>query len=178
MISAWLRIPMAWPLSVIGALDLLAVRYFVSAGVRRIRRFGISGPTRPQWWIEVAALDWMLLMGCGCFLAVHSNAALAGGWQKWLVTIAFASARFLVPAFFVLAVTSYLFALLRGKRVRGSSLELVNFFFWTVAGICLSTWAIPDHPALGGWVAASAAVVGVGAACLAGVLEVKRRFQS
>jgi hypothetical protein len=177
MASAALRIPMTWPLSVIGALDLVATRHFAWTGVRRVLRLGITGPTRPRWWIELAALDFTLLMCCGCFVAVHGNAALLGGWQMWPVTVAFSSSKYLVVAFLVLSTAAYLLGLIQGKRAQGRSLELMNFFFWTIVGIWLAIWIIPDHRALGGWVAEAAAVAGVGAACLAGALEAKRRFR-
>jgi hypothetical protein len=125
---------------------------------------------RPRWWIEVAAIDWTLIMSCGCFVAVHR--------KNWLVELAFTGTTYLLPAFFVFAIAGYLLGLLRGKSVRGSSLELVNFFFWMIVGIWVSNWAILGHPALGGWLAASAALVGVGAACLAGTLEIRRRVRS
>jgi hypothetical protein len=170
MAGAWLGLPIAWAISVIGVLDLLATAYFVSTGIRRVWRLGVAGPMRPRWWIEIAAIDWTLIMSCGCFVAVHR--------KNWLVELAFTGTTYLLPAFFVFAIAGYLLGLLRGKSVRGSSLELVNFFFWMIVGIWVSIWAIPGHPALGGWLAASAGLVGIGAASLAGVLEIRRRVRS
>ncbi len=67
MAFAALGLPMAWPLAVVGALDLGVTFHFVRWSLPRIRRLGMLGPTRARWWIETAALDWTLCISIGVF---------------------------------------------------------------------------------------------------------------
>ncbi|HVV99869.1 MAG TPA: hypothetical protein VHB77_05995 [Planctomycetaceae bacterium] len=175
MVGLSLRIPLALPLGIVGALDLLATRHFVGIGCRRLRRLGFRGPTRGRWWFEVAALAWTLLMSCACLVAVHHRAALQGGWQQGMVEFAFTCAKCLGPAFLGLAITGYFLGLLRGIRIRGRSMELVNFFFWMIVGVGFLMWAVPQVP---GWFAAAVGLVGIVVACLATLLEIHRRSQT
>jgi hypothetical protein len=176
LLGAVLRLPLAVPLGIVGALDLLATRHFVGIGCRRLKQLGFMGPTRARWWFEVAAIIWSLMMSCGCFVVVHHKAALLGGWQQGLVELAFTCTKQLAPAFIVLAITGYFVGLARGTRVSGRALELVNFFFWMIASIGFAMWAIPQVPALAGWIPAAVGIVGVAVACLAGALEIRRRL--
>ncbi len=172
-----LGMPLAWPLSIIGVIDLFVTLHFIRGFVGRIWRLGILGPTRARWWIEIAALDWTLCMSCGVFFITHGNPALAlPAWQQAFADLAFAGMGHLFPPFLAFTVVGFLLGLTRGKRIRGRSLELVNFFFWLMVVIQASLLLVPEHPALSELVAPALAVLGVVALCAAGVVAATQRI--
>ena len=169
--------PMAWPLPVIGAIDLLATQYFVRRSLRQIRKLGLLGPTRARWWIEVAALDWTFCISTGLFAVTHVNpAAVLPGWQNALITVGLDCAEYLFFAFLVLTPVGFFVGLIQGKRIRGRSLELVNWFFWSIVVILASCLLVPEHRVMTKWVAPTLLVLSVIVLCGAGVVALKQRM--
>lgn len=177
MIAAFeLRVPIVWPLALIGAVDLVAVQHFVRGASRRIRMLGIPGPTRARWWIEAAALSWTLCMGCGVLAVTHGHhAAPLPAWQGALLAVAWNCAGYMFVAFLVLTIVGFLLGMIQGKRIRGRSLELVSWFFWSIVIIGGGFVAIPEAQALTKWIAPTLALVSIVPLIVAGVLWIRQR---
>ena len=170
-------LPMAWPLTIIGTIDLVATQHFVRGSLRRIRRLGIRGPTRARWWIEVAALDWTLCISGGVFAFTHGNPAAAlPAWQQAFVAFALGCAAHLFFPFLALAVVGFLLGFVQGRRIRGRSLELVTWFFWWIVVIVGSCLLVPQHPALTTLVAPALALLSAVVLCAAALVAVKQRI--
>lgn len=166
-----------WPVLVISAIDLFVTVHLVQRIVRRIGRLGTSGPSRARWWFELAALDWTLLVSAGLFWIAHGKfAAALPAWQQLFLAVAAECAEYLYIPFFVFAAIGIFLGLAQRKRLRGNSLELVNFFFWMLLVIHGSLLMIPEHPAVGTWIAATFAVIGLAALFLACVIGVQHRL--
>jgi len=170
-------VPVAWPLTIIGTLDLLVTQHFVRRSVRRIWRLGWLGPTRARWWIELSALNWTLCMSGGVCALTHGKAAAAlPAWQQAFVAFAMHCTTGLFFSFFALTILGFAIGLLQGKRIRGRSLELVNWFFWSIVMIVAACLLVPEDPALTTWVAPALLVLSVVVLCAVGVLAVRQRI--
>jgi len=178
MIAAFeLGLPMAWPLTIIGVIDLLVTQHFARRSLRRIRRLGMLGPTRGRWWIELAALDWTLCISGGIFALTHGHPAAAlPAWQRAFVNFAWDCAAHLFYPFLALPVVGFLLGMVQGGRIRGRSLELVNWFFWSIAVIGASLLLIPENPVLTTWVAPALAILSACMLCAAGVIALRQRL--
>ena len=156
-------LPMAWPLAVVGCLDLFAAHHFLRWSVPRICRLGPLGPIRARWWIEAAAFDLTLCVSLGVF-----------GISRAL-PIVMEPAKYLLFLFFVLAVVGFALGVVQGKRIRGRALELVAWFFWTPVVIVGAMLLIPDNPAFANWGAPVFAVLSVVVLLGAGVVVIMNR---
>jgi hypothetical protein len=172
-----LGVPTAWPFTIIGSLDLLATQHFARASLRRIRRLGWLAPRRARWWIELAALDWTLCMSTAVFALTHGQAAAAlPAWLQVVVAVAgYCAPRLFVP-FLALSILGFGVGLIQGQRIRGRSLELVTWFFWSIAVILGACLLVPEAPVLVDWVAPALAVLSAVALFAGGVVAVRQRL--
>jgi hypothetical protein len=165
-----------WPLALIGAVDLVATQHFVRGASHRIWMLGMLGPTRARWWIEAAALSWTLCMSCGVFGITQGN--LGGpqlAWQGAFLAVARDCVEGLFVAFIASTVVGFLLGVVQGKRIRGRSLELVCWFFWSIVVIGACLVAVPEHQVLTQWIAPMLALVSVVVLCMAWILAIRRR---
>jgi hypothetical protein len=172
-----LGVPTAWPFTIIGSLDLLATQHFARTSFRRIRRLRCLAPARARWWIELAALDWTLCMSTGVFALTHGQAAAAPpAWQQDVVAVAGYCAAGLFVPFLALTVLGFAVGLIQRQRIRGRSLELVTWFFWSIVVIVGACRLVPEAPVLVDWVAPGLAVLSAVALSAAGVVAVGQRL--
>jgi hypothetical protein len=163
----------AWALPVFSGINVLISRRLAAQSLRRASRFGIYGPLRARWWIELAAVD-LLLVFCLFLFAVSNGAGAAlPPWQKAVADFAFRATRVLGPPFLLLTVAGYIVGLAGKQRVTGRSLEMVNFIFWTLAGIAASF----QLPPVAHWIAPAVGVVGGTALVLAGGMAVIEKWK-
>jgi hypothetical protein len=132
---------------------------------------GWFAPTRGRWWIELAALDWTLCIAGGSFWIVKGAALGGPGWGNAVLLVAGYLTGWTFCAFFPLTIAGYIVGLIRGRRLAGSSLETVNFFFWMLIAVFLMQRAPPLAP----WFGPAMASVAVCAAILAGILAIHAR---
>lgn len=166
---AWLEIGIgvAWGVCLISTLDVILTQHFVRRAIRQIRRLGVFGPTRARWWIELSALVWTLCFSCEVFFLAQASGLALQPWPALVLDVVMACGKFLFFAFLVLTVVSFLLGLVQGKRIRGRSLELVSYFFWTIVVIGAAIFCIPDNPDLGNVIAPICAVLGIAALVIA-----------
>ena len=124
------------------AVFVLLKAHLLLSGLRIISKMGIRGPLRARWWIEVAALDWTLLMACIAFgLCWPFGPSALDFLLNWGPACLFC-------LFFPLTLIGYLLGLAQRRRIRCYSLELVNFFFWCMAGSYVAMMLL-DMPMIG-----------------------------
>jgi hypothetical protein len=170
MTAANFRLPFGLVFSVAAAVGLLIAERFSHWPVRQIWRLGLRGPTRARWWVELAALTWTLCFCGGLFWLAHGiGAAALPGVIELIVSAVATGTKYLFAAFFGFALAGYVLGALQQKRLRGRSVELVNWFFWTIVGSQLLA-AIPWDFGPVAWVAPVLAIVGVAAGCVAAIL--------
>lgn len=93
-------------------------------------------------------------MASVCFYLVDPGRIPAGGWLDRLLMEAI---RWMGGAFFLLATTGYLVGVVSRRRVRGPSLEFVNYFYWLI--VCFMAVSAFGNPGPGDWIPAAGAVV-------------------
>lgn len=179
-IAEVLGLPQHWPLLVVGCLDLLATKHFAGRSVLRIRRMGLLGPTRARWWIEAAALVWILCMSVGVFAVERGQAAFVQRNRGLfsVFEVAMWTTGVLIALFYAMTITGYGVGLVQRKPIRGRAVELVNFFFWgmtIVLGIVAAAIFLPPNLFLGNWVAPLLAILSLAVLLVAGVVAVWNR---
>lgn len=151
-----------------GLVMLVSVHYLCS-GMKRIPQFGLSGPSRARWWFEVSGLAAMLCMASalwGMSMPVPLEPL------NFLLSYAVAGLFYLS---FVSAIFGYLLGLAQRRRVRGYSLEMVNFFFWVILGSQL-LMILMSVPVVGDLLIPILVAFGCVLLLVAGVLALKTRW--
>lgn len=163
-----------WALPIFSGINVLIARRFVVQSLRRAARFGIYGPMRARWWIELAAVNLLLVFCLFLFGVSNGVGAALPPWQKAVADFAFRATKVLGPPFPLLTFTGYVVGLAGQQRVTGRSLEMVNFIFWMLAGIA----AASQLPPVADWIAPTVAIVGIAALCLAGGMAAKQKWNA
>jgi hypothetical protein len=164
----------AWAIPVFSGLNFLIARRLAAQSLRRVYRFGVYGPLRARWWIELAAVNLLLVFCLGLFAASNGAGAALPPWQKAVADVAFQAARILGPPFVLLSLTGYIVGLAGNQRVTGRSLEMVNFHFWLLVGIVASS----RLPPVADWIAPTVAIAGIVALILAGGMAAKQKWDA
>jgi hypothetical protein len=172
-----LGVPVSWTLTLVGVVDALLTQHFLRGALRRMRRLGWFRPTRARWWIELAALDWTLCLSLSLFgLTLGKGAAGLPAWAQNVMGFSFVFVKGLCVAFFALTMLAFAIGLLQGRRTRGRSLELVNFFFWVFGFIVASMLLVPQAPVLANVVSPVLLIVSILTFCAAGALAFRQRM--
>lgn len=151
-----------------GLVALISVHYLCS-GMKRIPQFGFSGPSRARWWLEVSGLAAML-----CMASAVWGMSMPVPLEPLNLLLSYAVVG-LFCLFFVSAIVGYLWGLAQRRRIRGYSLEMVNFFFWILLGSQLLVFLM-SIPVVDNLLMPILVAFGVVLLLVAGVLTLKNRL--
>ena len=158
--------------SVIGILDTVVTYFLLRRHVRNLRRVVGYGILNPRLFVETAAISLTLSFSIGIF-AISGGVPGIGQWQDVLFRAAMQGCQVLFEVAFWLTATAMLLGIATDRPMRGSSFELLAFFFWCSCGTSLLRVLPPMNGAAIGMTLAAASI---GILLIAAVLKLVEKL--